>query len=139
MYDRRLLHPLLAGAGHVRGPDRDPFSVGKVIEESVARIETGFPLIVFPEGTRSPPGRLLPFGRIAFEIAVRAKVPLVSIGIRCDPPYLSKEVSVFRPPCPTARLTMDLLAIDAPDSLGSDSRDLQKRVENRFQAWFDGP
>lgn len=135
LHGRRLLHPFMVGAGHVAGAGNDPLSSQRVVHESVERLGQGFPLVVFPEGTRSPPGRLRPFGRTAFEIACRAGVPVVSVTIECEPVYLSKDVTVFRPPDPTARLRLALLAVDHPADSGSDSRVLRERVEGRFQAW----
>jgi 1-acyl-sn-glycerol-3-phosphate acyltransferase len=38
-------------------------------------------MLVFPEGTRSPDGRLLPFKRGAFHLAIEAGVPIVPITI----------------------------------------------------------
>nr|BCX00892.1 MAG: 1-acyl-sn-glycerol-3-phosphate acyltransferase [Bacteroidota bacterium] len=46
------------------------------------RIRQGLSAVVFPEGTRSPDGRLLPFKRGAFAIATEAGVPLVPTAIR---------------------------------------------------------
>ncbi|MCX7906174.1 MAG: 1-acyl-sn-glycerol-3-phosphate acyltransferase [Bacteroidetes bacterium] len=46
------------------------------------RIRRGLSAVIFPEGTRSPDGRLLPFKRGAFAIAAEAGVPLVPIVIR---------------------------------------------------------
>jgi 1-acyl-sn-glycerol-3-phosphate acyltransferase len=136
IYGRRLLHGLLVGAGHIEGPGKDPVSAGRVVDEAVLRLGWGMPLIVFPEGTRSPRGGLLRFGRLAFEVACRAKVPLVSLTITCEPVYLSKDVPLFRPPHPTARLRLGVLAVDAPDRIGSDSRVLRDRVEERYRAWL---
>lgn len=136
MHRRRMLHPLMVGAGHIEGPGPDPMSARRVVDHAVERLQAGFSVIVFPEGTRSPRGELLPFGRIAFEIACRAGVPLASVGITCDPVYLSKDVHVLAPPHPTAKLRLGLLAVDDPAEVGGDSRALLERVEGRFAAWF---
>jgi 1-acyl-sn-glycerol-3-phosphate acyltransferase len=110
------------------------------VEEAVRRIRQGFSLLVFPEGTRSVRGRLLPFGRAAFEVACRARVPVVSIGIRCEPVWLSKEVTLLDPPHPVPRLALHVLAIDDPARVDYDSRRLRRVVEGRFRRWLpDGP
>ena len=44
------------------------------LDKAAERLAQGFDVLVFPEGTRSPPGQLLPFHRGGFEIACRAKV-----------------------------------------------------------------
>jgi hypothetical protein len=92
--------------------------------------------IVFPEGTRSPPGDLHRFGRIAFEIACRANVPLASLTITCEPIYMSKEVSIFRPPQTMPELRLELLAVDHPAMVENCSRTLRERVERRYRDWL---
>ena len=136
LYRRRMIHGLLVGAGHVEGPGADPVSVGRVVDEVVERLRWGMPVIVFPEGTRSPPDRLLRFGRLAFEIACRARVPLVSLTVTCEPVYLSKEVPLFRPAHPTPQLRLGVLAVDDPAGVEFDSRALRARCEERYGRWF---
>ncbi|MHC5209628.1 MAG: lysophospholipid acyltransferase family protein [Planctomycetota bacterium] len=136
LYRRRSLRPLLMGAGHIEGPGGDPVAAGRVIEEAANRVRQGFSLVIFPEGTRSVGGRLLPFGRAAFEVACRARVPLVSVAIRCDPAWPSKEVPLLDPPHPVPRLELRTLAIDDPARVDYDSRRLRRMVEGRFQRWL---
>jgi len=45
-------------------------------------VRDGKSLMVFPEGTRTPDGRLQAFKHGAFKIAVRARVPIVPVAIR---------------------------------------------------------
>ncbi|MFO1076610.1 MAG: lysophospholipid acyltransferase family protein [Planctomycetota bacterium] len=136
LWHRRMLHPLLVGAGHVEGPGSDPISIGRVVDDMVERLRAGMNVIVFPEGTRSLPGQLHRFGRLAFEIACRADVPMVSLVVTCVPVYVSKEVTLFRPPHPTPVLRLGLLATDAPKDVGHDSKALRERVESRYRDWL---
>lgn len=53
----------------------------KAIEEASKRIREGANIIIFPEGTRSADGKLLPFKKGGFTLALRAMVPVVPIGI----------------------------------------------------------
>ncbi len=46
--------------------------------ETLAR---GVPVMMFPEGTRSPDGRLLPFKDGAFQLAIDAGVPVLPVAI----------------------------------------------------------
>jgi len=135
VFRMRMVQPLLKGAGMFEAPGDDPMSVGSVIDEGVQRLREGMRIFVFPEGSRSPADGLRPFGRVAFEIACRARVPLVTVGIRCKPVWLSHEVPMFRPPHPMPRLTLEQLAIDHPDREGIDSKTLRERVETRLRAW----
>jgi len=43
---------------------------------------TAISLILYPEGTRTDDGRLLPFKRGVFHIALRSRLPLVPIAVR---------------------------------------------------------
>lgn len=138
VWRRRMVRPLLQGAGLLEGPGTDPISIGRVVDDGVERLRQGMRIFVFPEGSRSPAGQLRPFGRVAFEIACRAGVPLVSVGIRCTPPWLSPEVPIYRPPHPIPRLRLTLLAVDDPAAEGGDSKRLRERVEQRFRGWLAG-
>ena len=136
LYRRAMIRPLLVGLGHVEGPGPDPIRAGRVVDDVVRHLEWGIPVVIFPEGTRSPPGGLQPFGRVAFEIACRAQVPLVSLGITCAPVYLSKERGPFRPPTRTPELRIDVLSVDRPDG-STNSRALRADCEARYRAWTD--
>ncbi|MBL8738776.1 MAG: 1-acyl-sn-glycerol-3-phosphate acyltransferase [Planctomycetes bacterium] len=135
VYNRLFVHHILAGAWHFEGPSLDPMSVGHVVENAVQRLRCGMHLFVFPEAKRSPQGRLREFGRIAFEIACRANVPLVSVAIRCEPCYLSRETPMFLPPPRLPRVFVEVLAVDRPQDVDTDSRALKQRVEARYEQW----
>lgn len=135
VYNRLFVHHILAGAWHFEGPSLDPMSVGHVVENAVERLRCGMHLFVFPEAKRSPQGRLREFGRIGFEIACRAGVPLVSVAIRCEPCYLSRETPMFLPPPRLPRVFVEVLAVDRPQEVGADSRVLKQRVEGRYKQW----
>lgn len=53
----------------------------KAIDLAVERLGAGFSFMVFPEGTRSRTGELLPFKKGAFALAMRAQVPIVPMAI----------------------------------------------------------
>lgn len=136
VFNRLLIRPMLRGAGLLEGPGRDPVSIGRVIDDGVRCLGEGMRIYVFPEGTRSEPDRLQPFGRVAFEIACRADVPVVVLGARCTPVYLSREVPLFRPPHPMARHRLTLLAVEQPATFGHDSRRMCATVRTRIDDWY---
>lgn len=53
----------------------------KSMDEAARQIKSGTSVIVFPEGTRTRDGRLLPFKRGGFLLAVKAGVPVVPVSI----------------------------------------------------------
>jgi len=62
----------------------DPESVAlsrRAIREAIRTLERGMPLVIFPEGERSPTGEMLPFRRGAFHLAIAAQVDVVPMAI----------------------------------------------------------
>ena len=49
--------------------------------EAIRELEAGASAVVFPEGTRSSDGRLLPFQRGGFLLALKSGLPIVPVGI----------------------------------------------------------
>jgi 1-acyl-sn-glycerol-3-phosphate acyltransferase len=102
----------LGGFIYVDRGDRD--SRRKAVEASVATLRQGISLLVFPEGTRSPDGKLLPFRPGPFSMAIEAQVPVVPITVHGSRRLMPKgrnwaqpgEVTLhFHEPIPTTGLT----------------------------------
>ncbi len=53
----------------------------KSMDEAAQQIKAGSSVIIFPEGTRTRDGRMLPFKRGGFLLAVKAGVPVVPVSI----------------------------------------------------------
>ena len=51
------------------------------VREAATVLQSGMGMLVFPEGTRSPDGKLLPFKKGPFHVAMEAGVPVVPITI----------------------------------------------------------
>jgi 1-acyl-sn-glycerol-3-phosphate acyltransferase len=60
---------------------RDREQSTRAIERAAAQARAGDSFLMFPEGTRSMTGELLPFKMGAFLLAVRAQVPIVPVAI----------------------------------------------------------
>jgi len=52
------------------------------LEHAARRIRRGTSIVVFVEGTRSPDGRLLPFKKGPFFLALQSGVPIVPVSVR---------------------------------------------------------
>ncbi len=90
-------------------------SVRAMLAEARATLDTGLPVMIFPEGTRSPDGALQRFKDGAFHLAIEAGVPILPLaieGTRACRPKGSLWFGVARArvrvlaPIPTAGLTL---------------------------------
>ena len=59
----------------------DRESAAASVDVAVERLKQGLSLAVYPEGTRSPDGRLRPFKKGTFAMAIAAGVPIVPVSI----------------------------------------------------------
>ena len=69
-----------------------------LIDDCAATLRAGRTLIVFPEGTRTVPGRPPQFKRGAARIALLAGAELVPVQIRCEPTTLTKHAPWWQVP-----------------------------------------
>lgn len=86
------------------------------IERAAAALRDGNSFLIFPEGTRSRTGELLPFKKGGFIMALKARAPVVPVAIsgarhamRKGSPWI-RPVTVriaFGPPVETGHLKMD--------------------------------
>lgn len=69
----------------------------KSLDEAARRIAAGTSVIIFPEGTRSRDGNMLPFKPGAMVLAIKAGVPLVPVAITGTHAILPKGKLLSRP------------------------------------------
>jgi len=67
------------------------------IDTAATFMRSGVSFLVYPEGTRSPDGRLLPFRRGAFALAIKAGVPVVPVACSGAHRVLAKTSHRIRP------------------------------------------
>ncbi len=61
----------------------NPFKARRSMDRALKALRArAISLILFPEGTRTDDGRLLPFKRGVFHIALRSRLPLVPVAVR---------------------------------------------------------
>jgi 1-acyl-sn-glycerol-3-phosphate acyltransferase len=68
-------------AKHIAVDRSDRSDALAVLAKARRQIDQGISIVVFPEGTRSSDGRLLPFKRGGFLLAVKTKMPIVPVTI----------------------------------------------------------
>jgi 1-acyl-sn-glycerol-3-phosphate acyltransferase len=86
------------------------------IERAAAALREGNSFLIFPEGTRSRTGQLLPFKKGGFIMAVKGQAPVVPVAISGTRDAMKKGSLIIRPvrvtvsfgePIPTAGMTTD--------------------------------
>jgi 1-acyl-sn-glycerol-3-phosphate acyltransferase len=88
----------------------------RALETAVARLNAGASFLVFPEGTRSRTGDLLPFRKGAFVMAMRAGAPVVPIAISGARDAMRKGSSIIRPTTIRLRVGTPIETRDLPDN-----------------------
>jgi 1-acyl-sn-glycerol-3-phosphate acyltransferase len=71
----------LVGGEHVLIDRNDKRSQLRSFKQAINYLKSGVPIMAFPEGARSPTGRLMAFKPGLFSMAVKAKVPIVPLSI----------------------------------------------------------
>jgi 1-acyl-sn-glycerol-3-phosphate acyltransferase len=83
--------------------DRGSKEAVNSIDAAVKVVQSGVSLLIFPEGTRSPNGRLRRFRKGAFTIAVRSGAPIVPTSIAGTQKIMMKGDSFLHPGAVTVR------------------------------------
>ncbi len=96
----------------------------ELVDASVAAVQAGSSLVVFPEGTRSNPARPPKWQRGAANIALKAGVPLTPVSITCDPPTLRKGEPWWQVPPRRMRYSIEVLD-DLPVTDWAPQRELE--------------
>jgi 1-acyl-sn-glycerol-3-phosphate acyltransferase len=111
-----LLGRAMVTAGHVVIDRPHPRRALEAYERAAAVIRSGVSAVVFPEGTRSRTGELLPFKNAPFGLAIAAQVPIVPVYVRNTFEIMPKGGFLLRPrpiqievgdPIPTAGMALE--------------------------------
>ncbi len=109
-----------------------------LLEQCAKELQEGCSLIVFPEGTRTTPGKPIKFRRGAAAIALQSKAPILPISMDCSPTTLTKHEKWYQIPDKKFVLTMrvgnaiELGAIDGNISRSLAVRAITRQLEHYF-------
>ena len=122
-------------AGYVPTASRsDPKGSASMLSACRTRLERGYDVLIFPEGTRARGWRLGRFKRGAFELAQSAEVPVVPIAIAGtnDVLHASSLRLCLRP----LRIVLEVLEPIAPSAEGA--RALERACHRVLSTHVDG-
>ncbi len=84
---------LVKTAGYISNADASQF-----VDECVTRLHQGRVLLIFPEGTRTTPGKPSTLMRGAAQITTHSKVALRLVHVTVNPSFLTKEHKWYNMP-----------------------------------------
>lgn len=124
-----FLGQMMRMAGDVPVRRRDPDSRAAAYAELESWIGRGASVTIFPEGTRSPDGELLPFRNGAFRLALETRAPVLPLAVVGTRRALRKGSLVF------GRARADVAILD-PEGVGDRGREdvdeLRETVRGRI-------
>jgi 1-acyl-sn-glycerol-3-phosphate acyltransferase len=84
-------------AGYISVDRTDRKQAFASLDKAAEGVRAGMPLLIFPEGTRSPDGTLGPFKKGGFVLATKAKVPLIPVVVDGTYDVLPKNTLRIKP------------------------------------------
>ena len=111
-------------------------SAHRTIDQAADRIRAGRSVVIFPEGTRSLDGRLGPFKKGAFHLAIKAGAAVVPVAIRGSREIMPSGAFLIHP----GVVDIELGAPIPTTGLGPDDREaLLEKVRAEIAQMLDAP
>lgn len=130
---------MLRYADHIDAGDGGAISGLEVITGAVERLRRGDPVLIFPEGTRSPLDAMGEFRLGAFVIARTANVPIVPVHIHVHPRGLMRGMKWYTVPEGTLRFRFRVLPTVSPQDHQGDARAMARSVRATIAAQLPQP
>ena len=111
----------------------------RTLADCVAALKAGNNIVIFPEGSRTVPGRAMHLERGFANIAIRSGAPLRLVTVSCTPPMLRKGEKWYASPLRRPRYRvrvcdqMDIRSLYGSDVPSRDARRLTAHVTQRFE------
>lgn len=115
-------------------------NTGKLLNTAVSRLKSGASLLLFPEGTRSVPGKPLDFKLGAASFAIKSGAEVMFSTIQCNQPrFLVKGEPWFRIPPDKPFISVRVYPSQSLDSLipaGMHPREATRKLNGVFLKFF---
>ncbi len=123
-------------AGYIPVDRADRMKAIASMKDAAERIRQGSSVIIFPEGTRSPDGNLLPFKKGGFMLALESQAPIVPVAISGSRDLMPKHQLRIRGGTVNIRIfppleTADRTAADRDRMMGDVQAAIASAVEVR--------
>mgnify|MGYP001115794193 CR=1 FL=1 len=111
-------------------------SITRMMRECRDQLQRGSSVLMFPEGTRSPDGRMRKFRQGAFTLAQDAGVQVVPIAVDGTHEALPKRGAIFRQsrPVPITVRVLQPVPHDAVADVEELTRVVEEKIRNELQA-----
>lgn len=107
-------------------------SVGQ-IKSALRTLKNGMPLVIFPEGGRTPDGRIQPFLPGAFFLAIKAQVDVVPVALRGMYQLLPMDTYHIKPRPLEVRVGKPISTMGL---MGHDIEALSRRVQREVETLY---
>jgi 1-acyl-sn-glycerol-3-phosphate acyltransferase len=81
LFDEPVLGAAMRALGMIPIDRNNPALAKRTLDEAATKLGRTVSAVIFPEGTRAPPGQMLPFKAGAFVFAIEQQVPVVPVAL----------------------------------------------------------
>lgn len=113
-------------AGQIFVDNSSPAAVRKTMEDAEKRLKGGMSLVAFPEGTRSRNGKMRPFKRGAYQLAVEFGLPVVPVSISGSYEIMPKDSKI-------SKWGHVIITIHQPIFAPAEGHDINNLIDSTYQ------